>query len=100
MTTQKAKKFVLVVDRAADHLRRTALDIAGDDGAVLIAHTVESALSFAKNYKPSHALVIESQTQHEGKFLPALLLDFSPDTEVMIVGDSEHGIEAAAATSA
>ena len=100
MTTQKAKRFVLLIDQAASHLRRTALDIAGDDGAVLIAHTVESALNFAKNHKPSHALVLESQTQHEGKFLPALLLEFSPHTEVMIVGESEHELEAAIATSA
>jgi len=85
MTSQKSKRFVLLLERDASDVRQAALEIAGEEGALLIARTVESAFEFAQQYKPTHALMPESQTFHEGKFLPALLLEFSPDTEVLVL---------------
>ena len=96
MTANKSKRFVLLLERETNGLRNMALEVAGEDASVLIAHNVEAALDFAKNYKPSHALIAESQTDHQGEFVPALLLEFSPETEVMIVSDSEEIRQAAA----
>lgn len=98
MTSQKSKRFVLLLEREATDVRQEALDIAGEEGALLIARTVESALEFAHHYKPTHAVMPESQTFHEGKFLPALLLEFSPDTEVTVLAE-DFGTLASAAKS-
>ena len=96
MTANKSKRFVLLLERETNGLRNMALDVAGQEASVLIAHNVEAALDFAKHYRPSHAVVAESQTDHQGKFVPALLLEFSPETEVMIVSDSDEKQLAAA----
>jgi hypothetical protein len=99
MTTQKGKRFVLLLEPEMSTARQAALDIAGDEGALLIAHSVEAALNFAKRYKPTHALVCESRSQHEGKFLPALILEFSPKTEVVILPEDSMALKGALASS-
>jgi ActR/RegA family two-component response regulator len=96
MTANKSKRFVLLLERETNGLRDLALDVAGEEASLLIAHSVEAALDFAKHYKPSHALIAESQTDHRGKFVPALLLEFSPETEVMIVSGSDENQQSAA----
>ena len=86
MSTQE-KKFVLALEAEANGVCKTALSIAGPNGSVLIARTVESALEFAKLYKPTHAVVAQDQTLQDEKFFPLLLLEFSPETEIVILGN-------------
>lgn len=90
---------MLLLDPEMATARQAALDIAGDEGALLIAHSVEAALNFAKHYKPAHALISESRSHHEGKFLPALILEFSPQTEVLILSEDCAGLKGAAAST-
>lgn len=90
MTVNKSKRFVLLLERETNGLRNMALDVAGEEASVLIAHNVEAALDFAKHYKPTHALIAESYAEHQGKFVPALLLEFSPETEVVVVSESDE----------
>jgi ActR/RegA family two-component response regulator len=97
--TEKGKRFVLLLDPEMATARQAALDIAGDEGALLIAHSVEAALNFAKRYKPTYALVSESRSHHEGKFLPALILEFSPETEVVILSEDSGALKSAAASA-
>jgi hypothetical protein len=85
MSTQN-KKFVLAVESQVNGICKAALSIAGENGSVLIARTVESALEFARVYKPTHAVISQTQTMHNDQFLPALLLEFSPVTEIVILG--------------
>lgn len=92
MSTQN-KKFVLAVENQVNGICKTALSIAGENGSVLIARTVESALEFARVYKPTHAVISQTQTMHNEKFLPSLLLEFSPETEIVILGDEASGTE-------
>jgi hypothetical protein len=98
MISQEGKRFVLLLEREESDVRQAALEIVGEEGALLIARSVESALEFAQQYKPTHAVMPESRAFHEGKFLPALLLEFSPDTEVMVLAE-DFGTLASAAKS-
>jgi hypothetical protein len=96
MTLHEGKRFVLLLDCEANSVPQAVLEIAGEHGALLIARTVESALEFAQQYKPTHAVMPESQAFHEGKFLPALLLEFSPDTEVTVLAEDFGTLTSAA----
>lgn len=91
---------MLLLEHETNSLLKAALEIAGNQGSLLVAHSVESALDFAKHYKPTHALIGEAQANQQGKFLPALLLEFSPYTEVVIVSDDLESKPRAAAAAA
>src|SRR5579862_5699189 len=64
MNIQENKKFVLALENEINGVCKMALTIAGPEGSVLIARTVESALEFARLYKPTHAVVSQTQTLH------------------------------------
>ena len=57
MTTKRPKRFVLLLEGEENGFREEALRIAGSEGAVLIARSMESLFEFAKLHKPSHALI-------------------------------------------
>ena len=98
MTTSKGRQFVLLLDRSDQPLPRAAFELAGDDGALLIARTIEAAVELAQQYKPTHALIPRSLSQHVGKFVPDLLREFSPAIEVRILEDGDRASQATASS--
>jgi ActR/RegA family two-component response regulator len=86
---KRAAKFVLLLDHDSPDARRTAMELAGEEGYVLIARSPSAAVEFAKQYRPTHAIVAESYSHIDGKFLPELIIEFSPETEVILI--SERG---------
>lgn len=91
MNLKKTERFVLLIHHDSDRVRKTALDLAGEDGYVLIARSATAAVELAKRYKPSHAVVAESSASLDGKALPTLLAEFSPDTEIVLVSEEQVG---------
>ena len=87
MHSKKSVRFVLLLDQERETARRSATQLAGDDAYVLMARTPAAALEFARQYKPSHVVIDQRYSYFDGKFLPELLLEFSPDTEVVLVSE-------------
>jgi len=87
MHSKKAVRFVLLLDQERQTARHSATRLAGEDAYVLMARTPAAALEFARQYQPSHVVIDQSYTDFDGKFLPELLLEFSPDTEVVLISD-------------
>jgi len=85
MHRKKQARFVLLLDQDRETARHSVTELAGEDAYVLMAHTPAAALEFARQYKPSHVVIDQSYIYFDGKFLPELLLEFSPDTEVVMV---------------
>lgn len=87
MHMKKSARFVLLLDPERDTARNSATQLAGQDACVLMARTPAAAIEFARQYKPSHVVIDESYSFIDGKFLPEVLLEFSPETEVVLVSD-------------
>ena len=89
MHMKKIEKFVLLIDHDCEEAQRTAIDLAGAEGYVLVARKAESAFEFAKQHQPSHIVIAQSQANIDSKFLPKVLLEFCPEAEIVLVEDSE-----------
>lgn len=89
MHMKKAARFVLLLDADSAAMRKSATNLAGNDGYVLIARSPAAAIEFAKQYKPASAIIAKSQTAMDGKTLQDLLRGFSPETEVVLVSDEK-----------
>ena len=87
MHMNRAVRFVLLLDQQRATARQSATQLAGEDAYVLMARTPAAALEFARQYQPSHVVIDQSYSYFDGKFLPELILEFSPDTEVVLVSD-------------
>ncbi len=89
MHMNKTAKFVLLLDSDSTAVRDSAMELAGSDGCLLIARTPAAALEFAKQYKPAYAVVSKMPAAAEEKSLQDLLLEFSPETEVVLLPRQE-----------
>jgi ActR/RegA family two-component response regulator len=89
MHMKKTAKFVLLLDADSATIRQSATNLAGSDGYVLIARSPAAAVEFAKQYKPAYAVVAKSQTAMDGTALQDLLLEFSPETEIVLISSEE-----------
>ena len=52
-----------------------------------MARKAESALEFAKQHQPSHIVIPQSQANVDSKVPPHVLLEFSPEAEIVMIGD-------------
>ncbi|HWC19614.1 MAG TPA: hypothetical protein VG498_21555 [Terriglobales bacterium] len=84
---KKAIRFVLLLDQEGNAVRRSATELAGQDGYVLVAHTPGAALEFVRQYHPSHVVMDQGYVHFEAKFLPDLLLEYSPETEIVLISN-------------
>lgn len=85
MQMKKIQKFVLLIDCDCEEAQRTAIELAGADGYVLVARKAESAFEFAKQHQPSHIVIPQSQANLDSKVLPQVILEFSPEAEIVVV---------------
>jgi hypothetical protein len=85
MRTEKIQKFVLLIDCDCEEAQRTAIELAGAEGYVLVARKAESAFEFAKQHQPSHIVIPQSQAAVDSKIPPQVLLEFSPEAEIVVV---------------
>lgn len=82
----------MLIDYDCEETRRTAIDLVGVEGHLLVANKAESAFEFAKQHQPAHIVVRQSQAKGDGKFLPEVLLEFSPQAEIVLVCDDEFRV--------
>lgn len=92
MHMRKSARFVLLLDGDCDAARRSAIDLAGEEGYVLIARTPASALEFARQYKPSHAVVTRTHADFNGKSLQELLSEYSPETQIVQISSEDSDL--------
>ena len=85
MPQKKRERFVLLIDYDCEEARRTAIDLVGAEGHLLVANKTESAFEFAKQHQPAHIVVPQSRANVDG--LPEVLLEFSPQAEIVLVCD-------------
>ena len=88
MQMKKTAKFVLLLDSDSTAIRHSAMELAGSDGYLLIARTPAAAVEFAKQYKPAYFVLAREGV--EEKSLQDLLLEFSPETEMVVLSDQER----------
>jgi hypothetical protein len=55
----------------------------------LVANKAESALEFAEQHQPAHIVIPQSQANVNGKFVPEVLLEFSPQAEIVLFCDND-----------
>lgn len=89
MHMKKTARFVLLLDSDSKVIRHSAMELAGEDGCLLIARSAAAAVEFAKQYKPAYLLLPRTHAAAEEKSLQDLLLEFSPETEIVVVSDEE-----------
>ena len=89
MHMKKTAKFVLLLDSGSTAIRHSAMELAGGDGSLLIARAPAAAVEFAKQYKPAYAVLPKTLTAAEQKSLQDLLLEFSPETEIVLLRHPE-----------
>ncbi len=89
MHMKKTAKFVLLLESDSIALQDSAIKLAGSDAYLLVARTPAAAIEFARQYKPSYLIVSKSQAAMEGSELQNLLVEFSPDTELVPISDQE-----------
>jgi ActR/RegA family two-component response regulator len=89
MHMKKTAKFVLLLESDSTAIRESAMELAGIDGYLLIARTPAAAVEFAKQYKPAYAVLPKKCAAAEEKSLQDLLLQFSPETEIVLLKDQE-----------
>lgn len=89
MHMKKTAKFVLLLDSDSTAIRESAMELAGIDGYLLIARTPAAVVEFAKQYKPAYAVLPKTCAAAEEKSLQNLLLEFSPETEIVLLKDQE-----------
>jgi ActR/RegA family two-component response regulator len=87
MHMKKTAKFVLLLDSDSSAIRHSAMELAGTDGCLLIARTAAAAVEFAKQYKPAYLVLPSTRVAAEGSSLRDLLLEFSPETEIVVLSD-------------
>jgi hypothetical protein len=87
MHLKQRERFVLLIDYDCEEARRTAIDLVGSEGHLLVANKAESAFEFAKQHQPAHIVIPQSRTNVDGRFLPEVLLEFSPQAEIVLVCD-------------
>lgn len=86
---KKTAKFVLLLDSDSTAIRDSAMELAGADARLLIARTPAAAVEFAKQYKPAYAVLPKTRAVAAEKSLQDLLLEFSPETEIVLLPDQE-----------
>jgi DNA-binding NarL/FixJ family response regulator len=89
MHMKKTAKFVLLLDSDSTAIRHSAMELAGADGCLLIARTPAAAVDFAKQYKPAHVVLPKEHAAMEETALQNLLLEFSPETEIVVLSDED-----------
>ena len=89
MHMKKTAKFVLLLDGDSTAIRHSAMELAGSDGYLLIARTPAAAVEFAKQYKPAYFVLPRTREGGEETSLRDLLLEFSPETEIVVLSDQE-----------
>lgn len=89
MHMKKTAKFVLLLDSDSSAIRHSAMELAGTDGCLLIARTAAAAVEFAKQYKPAYLVLPKTRAAAEENSLQDLLLEFSPETEIVVLSDAE-----------
>ena len=89
MHMKKTAKFVLLLDSDSTAIRHSAMELAGSDGCLLIARTPAAAIDFAKQYKPAYVVLPKERAAVEETSLQNLLLEFSPETEIVVLSDAE-----------
>ena len=85
MHMKKIQKFVLLIGCDCEEAQRTAIELAGAEGHVLVARKAESAYEFAKQHQPSHIVIPQLQANGDSRVLPQVLLEFSPEAEIVVV---------------
>jgi hypothetical protein len=84
-------KTILVADHHSPTIIALAEHLADDPAEyrIISARSPEMALEFARAYQPEYALVIASFVDATfPRPLPALIVQFSPDTKVIVVADA------------
>lgn len=89
MHMKKTAKFVLLLDHDSSAIRHSAMKLAGNGGCLLIARTPAAAVEFAKQYKPAYVVLPKTPAAAEEKSVQDLLLEFSPETEIVVLSDEE-----------
>lgn len=90
MHMKKIAKFVLLLDSDSSAIRHSAMELAGTDGCLLLARTAAAAVEFAKQYKPAYLVLPKTREAAEENSLQDLLLEFSPETEIVVLSDEEY----------
>jgi DNA-binding NarL/FixJ family response regulator len=84
------QKTILVADHRSPTLIALAEHLVDDPTQcrIISARSPEMALELARTYKPDYALVVASFVDATfPRPLPELIVQFSPDTKVIVVAD-------------
>jgi len=91
MTTDKTdgKITILIVGSGAPELVEIPQHFDRETiGKILVAHTPEGLIDFARKHKPTIVLFGPSMLTYEGAYLPDLVKTVNPEVQVIVLGQS------------
>src|SRR5690349_7471020 len=92
MTTDKTegKITILIVGSGGPEVVEIPAELDRETiGKVLVAHTPEGLIDFARKHKPTIVLFGPSMLTYEGAYLPDVVKAVNPEAQVIILGESD-----------